>query len=611
MATTAPSRGRGSRRIAIAIAAGPAGLLLLLIMIVVLLAGGVAVQQQQCGVRAPLPGGFSGPGSLGGVAGTGLTPAQVQSVRTGSPYAGARITDGTYTATAYGPPWGGIQGPGQAMSGGVILNGGAPRLYAIAVDPLVISHGTLVYAWPNPFQWRGPFLAADTGGAINGRHIDFYDWRGRITQTRWGSRSVTVSAEPIKPGGPDVSGSAQPDFAAATDVARDVPGLRGFAVVSEDGETVAEVGATHTNPGRSISKALILVALARRAKARPLTSDERRLSTAMIEQSDNVAATRLYERVGGGAVDVAARAAGMTGWQRNTDDPVYTLGLSTVTAVDFARLFARLDALVPARHRAFARRVLANVQGAGQFGLLRAGLPGEVLSKGGWSPEERGGWTVNQAAQFSLGARRYGVAVTLGDQASFEAGAAQIQRIGEAIVAAPLAGGCGALVASGPLGQRIGQIARSHLGAAASIPGFEPPSFAAAWCGWFATNVWREAGVPIATSGASFWPYDWASARGLLFKRVGQPPRAVTPPAGAALMYGSGPASTATSVHVNVVDSVLDDGSFMVTGGNQDGGRVTRYGPCRLSRTDPAFISGPGCDPRPIYGIAIPGRADA
>lgn len=389
MAVTAPppkrSAGRSRGRIALALAALPAGLVLLMMLLVVLLAGGTAELQQECGTGASsLPGGFQGPGSLGGIAGTGLTAAQVQAVRSGSPYARDRVTPGRYGSTAYGPPWGGINGPGEAMSGGLILGGGAPHWYAIAVDPTAINHGTLVYVWPNPFGWRGPFLAADTGGAILGHRVDFYDWRGRTTQSRWGRRTVEVSAKPIKPGGPDI-GSAS----------------------------------------------------------------------------------------------------------------------------------------------------------------------------------------------------------------------------------VPLAAPCGSLIASGPLGRQIGEIARSHLGAGPSIAGFQPPSIGVAWCAWFATNVWRKAGVPIETSAASFWPYTWAERRGLLFKRVGQPPPSVTPPAGAALMYGTGPSSTVTSDHVNLVDSVLRDGSFMVTGGNQDTSRVTRYGPCRLSRTDPAYLTGPGCDTRPIYGIAMPGKTGA
>src|SRR5918911_534599 len=75
--------------------------------------------------------------------------------------AALRATEGEYVSTSYGPPWGGIQGPGVKTSGGLRIDGGAPRWYMIAVDPGLVGHGTLVYLWPNPFAWRGPFLAAD------------------------------------------------------------------------------------------------------------------------------------------------------------------------------------------------------------------------------------------------------------------------------------------------------------------------------------------------------------------------------------------------------------------------------------------------------------------
>ena len=71
-------------------------------------------------------------------------------------------------------------------------------------------------------------------------------------------------------------------------------------------------------------------------------------------------------------------------------------------------------------------------------------------------------------------------------------------------------------------------------------------------------------------------------------------------------MYGTGPQSTETSQHVNLVDTVNPDGSFMITGGNQDASRVTRQGPCRMTRSHPARLRGTGCDPRPIYAIAAP-----
>lgn len=185
------------------VAALPVGLVVGLVVLVSMLG---AAQQQMCGggsaAEGTTPGDFSGPGSLGGVAGTGIPRPLVDRVRQTSPYAGSRITPGTYTATAYGPPWGGIQGAGAATSGGLPINGGAPRWYMIAVNPRDISHGTFVYVWPNPFGWKGPFFAADTGGAINARRIDFYDWRGRASQNRWGRRSVQASDTPIVPADP-------------------------------------------------------------------------------------------------------------------------------------------------------------------------------------------------------------------------------------------------------------------------------------------------------------------------------------------------------------------------------------------------------------------------
>jgi 3D (Asp-Asp-Asp) domain-containing protein len=371
----APEAARRARRWWPWLAGAPVVLLVGLVLLVLVLLAGSA---QQCATTDGLPGGFSGPGSLGGVAGTGLTRTQVRAVQAGSPYARPALTEGAYVSTAYGPPWGGINGPGTATSGGLALGGGAPRWYMIAVDPLAIGHGQLIYAWPNPFGWRGQFLAADTGAAIHGRRIDFYDWRGRHTQLAWGHRAIHVARNPIVPGGP-----------------------------------------TEAGPGADTAGA---------------------------------------------------------------------------------------DCAPPTSSR---------------------------------------------------------------------------------------------------VGLRIGRLARAQLGREPNIPGFEPPSVGYAWCAWFATNVWRKAGVRIPVSAWSGYPYDWAKAQGLLFKAVGQPSLGTTPPVGSALMYGTSPAP-GESEHVNLVDRVLPDGTFMVTGGNQDGSRVTRYGPCRLRRADPAGLTGPGCDPRPIYGIAMP-----
>src|SRR5438874_12732213 len=81
---------------------------------------------------------------------------------------------GSWLATAYGPPWRGIEGGGITATG-VDLTAGPPAL-EIAVDPTLIALGSWVYVQPNPFGTRQPFYAGDTGSAIRGRHIDLHDW---------------------------------------------------------------------------------------------------------------------------------------------------------------------------------------------------------------------------------------------------------------------------------------------------------------------------------------------------------------------------------------------------------------------------------------------------
>jgi 3D (Asp-Asp-Asp) domain-containing protein len=123
-----------------------------------------------------------------------------EAIRAQAPhFAKGGVVPGKYTATSYGPPWGGIQGTGITKTG-VNLKGN-PQLYGIATDPRMIPLGSKVFAHPNPFGYTGRFSAFDTGGAIKGRRIDFYDWRGRRRQNQWGRRPVTISRARIAPRG--------------------------------------------------------------------------------------------------------------------------------------------------------------------------------------------------------------------------------------------------------------------------------------------------------------------------------------------------------------------------------------------------------------------------
>jgi 3D (Asp-Asp-Asp) domain-containing protein len=120
---------------------------------------------------------------------------------------------GGWVATAYGPPWGGIQGGGITATG-INLTAGEPA-YEIAVDPAVIPLRTFVHVTPNPYGTGHAFYAGDTGGAIIGRHIDIYDWHGRAAQDAWGKRHVTVTPA-AAPGAGNLLGQITPTPSPAT-----------------------------------------------------------------------------------------------------------------------------------------------------------------------------------------------------------------------------------------------------------------------------------------------------------------------------------------------------------------------------------------------------------
>jgi TP901 family phage tail tape measure protein len=103
---------------------------------------------------------------------------------------GAGVPGGDFLSTSYGPPWGGINGTGVTYTGVDLTD--APQIYGVAVDPDVIPLGSKLRIQPNPFGYDGLFRAFDTGGAIQGNRIDFYDWRGRDEQLAWGERRVNV-----------------------------------------------------------------------------------------------------------------------------------------------------------------------------------------------------------------------------------------------------------------------------------------------------------------------------------------------------------------------------------------------------------------------------------
>ena len=249
-----------------------------------------------------------------------------------------------------------------------------------------------------------------------------------------GAPAAPSPAAPSRAAAPARSAAApivRPDgVRAARRFARARAGAVSFAVIG-GGTGLRGLRKGRHQPSASLSKAMVLAAVLRAARRRPLMGAERALLGPMVTRSDNDAAIAAYALIGPpGMLDVA-RAAGM----RSFVD-VGHWSDAQVTAADQARLFWRLDHVLPPRHRAYARRLLAGIVPAQRWGLApvaeRRGL--RVLFKGGW----RRGIT-HQAARLERGRRHAALAVLIGGGTSQAYDRATIAGIARRVLApAPL-----------------------------------------------------------------------------------------------------------------------------------------------------------------------------
>jgi hypothetical protein len=202
-----------------------------------------------------------------------------------------------------------------------------------------------------------------------------------------------------------------------------------FAVRTRDRHWGHRAGVQYRSA--SLVKAMLLVAYLRRAdvRGRALRADERALLDPMIRFSDNRAADAVHARVGLPALAALARRAGM---RRFLPHPVW--GGSLVAAGDQARLFRRIDRLVPRRHRAYAMGLLRGIVTGQRWGIA------EALPKG-WRIAFKGGWgkgvtrqVTHQAALLTRDRERVAVAILTADNPSTPYGAATIRGVAERLL---------------------------------------------------------------------------------------------------------------------------------------------------------------------------------
>jgi hypothetical protein len=130
----------------------------------------------------------------------------------------------------------------------------------------------------------------------------------------------------------------------------------------------------------------------------------------MITKSDNDAADVVYASVGGAGLAAVARAAGC---RRFADGGHWAR--ARLTAADQARLFLRIDRLVPAVHSGYARRLLSSIVPAQRWGIAPVARRRHmaIFFKGGW----RTG-LVHQVALLERHGRRIALAILTSEQPS-------------------------------------------------------------------------------------------------------------------------------------------------------------------------------------------------
>jgi hypothetical protein len=199
-----------------------------------------------------------------------------------------------------------------------------------------------------------------------------------------------------------------------------------FAVDLASGKSVA-YGQEEGMATASMAKLdILLTLLMQKQDAGEMPSaSERNTASAMIRQSDNDAATALWNAVGQGTgIKAANEHLGLTATVPGQSS---YWGSTETNARDQVRLMASLydvkGPLTPA-YRNFALDLLTHVEVDQRWGVTAADDSGTAALKNGWLPRERDGnrWIVNSVGHVTTGGREVVLAVLTRDSATMPAG---------------------------------------------------------------------------------------------------------------------------------------------------------------------------------------------
>ncbi|MFE7815292.1 serine hydrolase [Streptomyces sp. NPDC057433] len=197
----------------------------------------------------------------------------------------------------------------------------------------------------------------------------------------------------------------------------------------------------------SVVKVGILAALLLKAQdaGRALSGEEHSYAAAMIERSDNDAASVLWRSIGrAGGLDAAHTRLGLTGTEGG-DGPRW--GLTRTTAADQLLLLRQVfgnpaDSALTAASRAYVRGLMERVVPEQAWGVpvVADALPAGGAAwavKNGWVPRDATGlWAVNSVGRVTVGGRELLVAALSDGNPTMARGVALVEAAARAAVSA-------------------------------------------------------------------------------------------------------------------------------------------------------------------------------
>lgn len=224
---------------------------------------------------------------------------------------------------------------------------------------------------------------------------------------------------------PPAAADWTPDVDRAVEYAEDRQGSIRFAAIDEDGRLWRH-RATGTVTSASVIKVMFLVAYLRLGSVddRSLREDERDMLGRMIRRSNDAAATRVRNIVGGRRIERLAERADM---DRFRFDPEIW-GYSLINAREQARFMQKLERYVPERHEGYARRLLRTIVSSQRWGIPEA-------APEGWTPFFKGGWgsatgaRTHQVAFLEMGDRRIALAILTTGNPSHSYGTSSVRGV--------------------------------------------------------------------------------------------------------------------------------------------------------------------------------------